>query len=260
MTAESVCKSALDWITREFKDLINESNERNPFVIGIGSGSTIVPFVKFLTEFIISNPSKPYVVCIPTSEQARHLILMSLKYKPFSHSFRLGTLDEFEKVSVTIDGADAVYFNTKFLIKGGGGAHCQEKIVAEASDNYVTVIADQKKIYRNLEEVAIPIEVLPLAVNSLRRLFQDKFGDNLLTCEIRNCPTGCGKIGPIITDNGNIILDVKFKKELFQDPKILDTQIRQYAGVIETGIFWRLPEQTLVIYPETYEKVNQKFL
>ena len=260
MTSESVCKSALDWIIKKFKDLINKSNDMNPFVIGIGSGTTIVPFIKFLAEFIELNPIKPVIVCIPTSEQARQLILTILREQRSSFPFRLGTLDEYEKIYVTIDGADAVYFNNKFLIKGGGAAHCQEKIVAEASVNYVIVIADQKKIEKKLEEVSVPVEVLSLAVNSIKNLFQEEFGNNLLSCEIRNCPSGCGKIGPIITDNGNLILDVKFNQELFNDPKVLDTKIRQYAGVVETGIFWRLPKETLIVYPEINGQVNQKYL
>lgn len=260
MSAESVCKSALDWIIKKFTDLINKSNDTNPFIIGIGSGSTIVPFVKLLTEYVELNPIKPCIVCIPTSEQARYLILTSLRGQKSSFPLRLGTLDEHEKIYVTIDGADAVDLNKKFLIKGGGAAHCQEKIVAEASGKYVIVIADQKKIEKKLDEVAVPIEVLSFAVNSVINLLQEEFGNNLLSCEIRNCPSGCGKIGPIITDNGNLILDIKFNQELFNDPKILDTKIRQYAGVVETGIFWRLPKETLIVYPGTAGQVNQKYL
>lgn len=259
MSAENVCRTAIDWLIKEFNDLINKSNETNSFVIGIGSGSTIVPFVGYLTEFIKCCPKKPSVVCIPTSEQARHLILKSLKEQKSFSLFRLGTLDEYEKVSVTVDGADAVYFENKFLIKGGGAAHCQEKIVAEASGKYVVVVADLKKIEKKLEDVAVPVEVLPLAVNSVKKLFQEEFGENLLSCEIRTCPPGCGKIGPIITDNGNLVLDLKFKQGSFDDPKILDTKIRQYAGIVETGIFWRLPEETLIVYPETNGQVNQKY-
>jgi ribose 5-phosphate isomerase A len=260
MSAERVCWAALGWIIEEFNDLIKKSNESNPFVIGIGSGSTIVPFVKFLSEFTESNTKKPYIVCIPTSEQARHLILTSLRGKRTSSPFRLGTLDEYENVSVTVDGADAVYFKNDFLIKGGGAAHCQEKIIAEASKKYVIVVADQKKIEKDFEEVAVPIEVIPLAVNSIKNLLQEEFGSNLLTCEIRYCPSGCGKIGPIITDNGNLVLDVKFNQELFNDPKMLDTKIRQYAGVVETGIFWRLPQETLIVYPDANGQVNQKLI
>jgi ribose 5-phosphate isomerase A len=260
MTAESVCKAALDWIINEFRHLITESNDKNPFVIGIGSGSTIVPFVKFLTEFVESSNSKISIICIPTSEQARQLILLYLKQKKSSRTFRLGTLDEFEKVSVTVDGADAIYFNNKFLIKGGGAAHCQEKIVAEASDNYVIVVADPQKIERTIEEVAIPVEVIPLAVNSVKRLFQRDFGESLLSKEIRICPPGCGKIGPIITDNGNLILDIKLSRESFKVPEILDTKIRQYAGVVETGIFWRLPEKTLIVSTDINGQVNKKVL
>ena len=258
MSSESVCKIALDWIIKEFNNLISKSSETNPFVIGIGSGMTIVPFIKFLAEFLESNSKGYYCVdCIPTSEQARHLILSNLKLNA-KKPFRLGTLDEYERVSVTIDGADAVFFDKNFLIKGGGAAHCQEKIVAEASGEYVVVLAEKKKIERNLEEVSVPVEVLQFASNSVKKLFHDEFGENLLSCHIRNCPSGYGKIGPVITDNGNIILDLKFKQNLFNDPKVLDTKIRQFAGVVETGIFWRLPKKTLIVFPGDDGQVNQE--
>ena len=245
MSAEIVCNTALGLIIRKFEDQILESNEKFPFVIGIGSGSTIVPFVKQLTEYIISQEVKPYVVCIPTSEQARRLLLDNLKSK----SFRLGTLDEFIKIDVTVDGADAVFFNEKFLVKGGGAAHCQEKIIAEASNYYIIVVADNKKLDKSFESVSIPVEILPLALNSLIQMFKKEFGNELISCNIRNCPSGSGKIGPIITDNGNMILDLKFSEKLSKDPKDLDLRLRQHAGVIETGIFWRIPKETLIIYP-----------
>lgn len=245
MSAEIVCKAALEWILKEFSDKIEKSNENDPFIIGIGSGSTIVPFIKLLAEFVVAKAVKPTIICIPTSEQARHLIIDNLKYK----SFRLGSLDEFNEIDVTIDGADAVYFKEKFLIKGGGAAHCQEKILAEASKNYVIVVADHKKLGKTIDGVTIPVEVLPLALNYLIRLFKNEFVNELLSCIVRNCPSGFGKIGPIVTDNGNLILDLKFTGNLSNNPQYLDLRLRQYAGVIETGIFWRLPKNSSIIHP-----------
>ena len=255
MSAEIVCKAALDWIIKELHEEIKESNENVPFIIGIGSGSTIVPFLKLLTEFVTSKEVKPAIVCIPTSEQARQLILNNLQSK----SFKLGTLDEFNEIDIAIDGADAVFFTEKFLVKGGGAAHCQEKIIAEASNNYIIVVADRKKLENCFETVSIPIEILPLALNSLIRIFKKEFGAELISCNLRNCPPGSGKIGPIITDNGNFILDIKFSESLSNDPRNLDFRLRQFAGVIETGIFWRLPERSLIIYPgsEDDQEVGQ---
>lgn len=247
MSAETICKAALDWIIKEFHAKIEGSTENDPFIIGIGSGSTIIPFVNLLTEFIKAKAVKPTIICIPTSEQARRLILDNLKYK----YFKLGSLDEFNEIDVTIDGADAVFLNEKFIIKGGGAAHCQEKIIAEASKNYIVVVADCKKLEKHFEAVLIPVEVLPLALNSISRLFKNEFGDELISLSIRNCPSGSGKIGPIVTDNGNLILDLKFRKNLLNDPKHLDLRLRQYAGVIEAGIFWRLPKTTLIVYPSS---------
>lgn len=254
-SAESVCKLALNWIIQE----LYNKNEKEIFVIGIGSGSTIVPFVELLGDFAVSNPGKTSIICIPTSEQARHLILSHL-INTNGRSFKLGTLDEYQTINVTVDGADSVYFESKFLVKGGGAAHCQEKIIAEASENYLVVVADEKKIEKPIESVAIPVEVIPLALNSVIRLLKAEFGTDLQSCNIRNCPSGCGKIGPIVTDNGNLIIDLHLSSStaLKNLPRDLDSKIRQYAGVVETGIFWRLPKVSLVIFPEKYGQVIHK--
>lgn len=256
MSAENICRSALNWI---IEVIFNSKKHDRQFYIGIGSGSTIIPFVKLLSDFIISNQNGLSITCIPTSEQARHLILNYLK---LNKSFRLGTLNECERIDVTVDGADSVYFTNKFVVKGCGAAHCQEKLVAESSDNYIIVIADRKKIEKSIEEVVIPVEVLNIASVAVGKKLKKEFGNDLTSCEIRVCPSGCGKIGPIITDNGNLILDLKFSKmsQLFNSPQRLDYRIRQFAGVIETGVFWRLPENSLIIFPDNNEQINQKML
>lgn len=243
MSAEAVCKAALDWIINEFQ--LEDKNDKPPFIIGIGSGTTIIPFVNLLTEFVISKSVKPDIICVPTSEQARHLIIQNLKYK----AFRLGTLDEFIEIDITIDGADAIFLNEKFIIKGGGAAHCQEKIISEASKNYIIIVADHKKLEKSFENVSVPVEILPLALNSLINLFKKEFGNDLISCMTRNCLAGSGKIGPIITDNGNLILDLTFTENISKNAQNLDFRLRKYAGVIATGVFWNLPTKTLVIYP-----------
>jgi ribose 5-phosphate isomerase A len=251
--SELVCQAALDWIVSNHK--IENSTAENPFVIGIGSGTTIVPFVRLLAERMrrlsLQEPGSMRIVCIPTSEQARFLLLETIKStKSISAILRLGTLDEFTEIDVTIDGADAVDFAGKFLIKGGGGAHCREKVICEASDSYVIVLADDSKLKKVREEYVVPVEILPFAFGSLEKKFQTEFADQLLDSKLRQCPSGSGKIGPVVTDNGNFIFDLKFSEEVYLNPSDLDRRIRQHAGVIETGIFWRLPNRNLLIYTE----------
>ena len=260
-----VCKFSLNWILRhdKFSRLIQNSDEKNPFIIGIGSGSTIVPFVTQLSDFLRNKATNmdPVFVCIPTSEQARYLLLDTLKKddKDLKKSLKLGTLDEYEKISVTIDGADAVYLEDKFIIKGGGGAHCQEKIVAEASEFSIIVVADENKIEKNKTEISVPVEVFSLAVLAVSRSLKKEFGSDLLSFDVRQCPPGCGKIGPIVTDNGNLILDLKFTEKLYNKPDELDRRIRQYAGIIETGIFWRNLSNCVVVIAGKDGQVKHKY-
>lgn len=259
-----VCKFSLNWILThdKFSRLIENSNEKNPFIIGIGSGSTIIPFVAQLSAFLKNKPTnmKPVFVCIPTSEQARYLLLDTLKKdKELKNSLKLGTLDEYEKISVTIDGADAVYLKEKFIIKGGGAAHCQEKIVAEASEFSIIVLADEKKIEKNKTLISVPVEVLSLAVSAVSRSLKKEFGIDMLSFDVRQCPSGCGKIGPIVTDNGNLILDLKFTEKLYNKPEDLDRRIRQYAGIIETGIFWRNLSNYVVVIADKDGQVKHKY-
>lgn len=248
-----VGRFALEMILREFDEKFKNSSRSLPFVIGIGSGSTIIPFFTYLVDHIIEMTQKPDIVFIPTSEQARFLILERLEILSNSCSFRLGTLDEFERIELTIDGADAVYLDEKVLIKGGGAAHLQEKIVAEASESCVILVADDKKINKPIENVNIPVEVVPFAVNSVKRSLGQILKGSLESCAIRTCQPGSGKIGPIVTDNGNLILDLKLKS-LLSDLEDIDENIRRCAGVLCTGIFWKLPRRVTIVYPDAKQE------
>lgn len=244
MSAEEIGRFALEIILREFDEKIKSSNMRTTFVIGIGSGSTIIPFFHQLVDRIEQMAVKSNIVFIPTSEQAKFLIL---DRKNIENSYRIGTLNEFERIDVTIDGADAVYFNEKVLIKGGGAAHLQEKVVAEASQSYFILLADEKKINKPIECVDVPVEVISFAVGAVKRSLQVILADKLASCSIRTCQPGSGKIGPIVSDNGNLILDLKLKVDL-KDLERIDGLIRSCAGALCTGIFWQLPKQVTIVY------------
>lgn len=247
MSAEEIGRFALEMILKEFDETIKSSKRGTPFIIGIGSGSTIVPFFNQLVDHIEQMVESPNIVFIPTSEQAKFLIL---DRKNVTNAYRLGTLDEFESIDVTIDGADAVYFNEKVLIKGGGAAHLQEKVVAEASHRYVILVADEKKINKPIEGVAVPVEVIPFVSGAVKRSLQAIMKDKLVSCSIRSCQLGSGKIGPIVTDNGNLILDLKLRIDLADLGKT-DELIHMCAGALCTGIFWQLPKMVTIVYPES---------
>ncbi len=194
-------------------------------IVGIGSGSTVVYAVQHLAERIQSK--KWHVVCIPTSYQARQLII--------DHNLILGTLDQYPRIDIDIDGADEVDPDLN-LIKGGGGCHTQEKIVAACAKKMI-IIVDYRKRSKQLGTVwraGIPIEIIPSAYKSLIPQLQGMGG----TPKLR---IGTAKMGPVFTDNGNFLLDVDFGP--ITHPDLLHQQLKLLVGVIETGLFVQMAEK-----------------
>uniref|UniRef100_A0A8C0HDV8 ribose-5-phosphate isomerase n=1 Tax=Chelonoidis abingdonii TaxID=106734 RepID=A0A8C0HDV8_CHEAB len=192
----------------------------NNQVLGIGSGSTIVPVVHRLAERV--KQENLNIVCIPTSFQARQLILQN--------DLSLSDLDRHPELDVAFDGADEVDSDLS-LIKGGGGCLTQEKIVAGYAKCFV-VVADYRKNSKNLGEQwkkGIPIEVIPMAYVPVTRAVTRKFGG---VAELR---MAVRKAGPVVTDNGNFILDWKFDK--VHKWNEVNTAIKMIPGVVETGLF-----------------------
>nr|CAB3265691.1 ribose-5-phosphate isomerase-like [Phallusia mammillata] len=193
---------------------------KNGQKVGIGSGSTI----KFAVERIAERTKDESlnVVCVPTSFQARELILSS--------GLVLESLDTTPVLDVAIDGADEV--DKDFvLIKGGGGCLTQEKIVAAAAKKFI-VIADYRKDSTLLGEQykkGIPVEVIPMARVPIKRKIESNFGGK---AELR---MAINKAGPVVTDNGNFILDWKFDK--VHKWSEVHKEIKLMPGVVETGLF-----------------------
>jgi len=190
-------------------------------VVGIGSGSTIVYAVKRLAERV--KQENLHIRCIPTSFQARQLILQ--------HGLVLGDLEIDEKIDVTIDGCDEADKDL-VLIKGGGGCQTQEKIVAAYSDTFI-VIADYRKDSVRLGEAwkYIPIEVIPMAYRQVMSKLSSQLGGK---AELRMAKA---KAGPVVTDNGNLILDWHWDQEREMNWEEVNTTIQCMAGVVETGLF-----------------------
>lgn len=165
---------------------------RDGFVVGVGSGSTVVYAAERLGELVREGGLR--VKCIPTSFQSRQLIAQ--------HALTLTSLDEHPEIDVTIDGADEVDLQLN-CIKGGGGCQLQEKIVAFAAKKFV-VIADYRKESAALGEQwtqGVPVEVVPMAYVPLSRSMRALGGEPVLRMAQR-------KAGPVVTDNGNFVLDV----------------------------------------------------
>ena len=195
---------------------------KKDMVLGIGSGSTIVYAVQRLSEVV--KEQNLNVVCIPTSFQAKQLIL--------ANNLTLGELDTKPKLDLVIDGADECDKDMT-LIKGGGGCLLQEKIVASCADKMV-VIADYTKDSAKLGQTykkGVPIEVVPMAYVPIKIKVEKAFGGE---CRLR---MAVAKAGPCVTDNGNFILDWIFDGEREFDWASVNQQIQMIPGVVETGLF-----------------------
>ncbi|XP_078080173.1 ribose-5-phosphate isomerase [Mustelus asterias] len=194
--------------------------------LGIGSGSTIVYAVDRIAKRVQDENLK--IVCVPTSFQARQLILQ--------HQLTLSDLDRHPELDVAIDGADEVDSDLN-LIKGGGGCLTQEKIVAACAKEFI-VVADYRKDSKSLGEKwkkGVPIEVIPMAYVPVTKAIAAKFGG---AAELR---MAVNKAGPVVTDNGNFILDWKFDN--ISDWKNVNIDIKMIPGVVETGLFIGMAER-----------------
>jgi len=211
---------------------------KDGFVVGLGSGSTAAFAIKAIAEKIKSE--KLSVMGIPTSYQAFLLAVES--------GVPVTTLDEHPKIDVAIDGADQITPELN-LIKGMGAALAREKIVAAASKVNI-IIADQHKKVKLLgeEDQSVPIEVLPFAISLVKQKIINVGGKPVLR-------EGKGKLGPVITDNGNAILDSYFGE--IADPANLEIKIKMIPGVVESGLFVRLTDIAYVGSVSAVEKIER---
>ncbi|ORY84485.1 putative RKI1-D-ribose-5-phosphate ketol-isomerase [Protomyces lactucae-debilis] len=193
-------------------------------VIGIGSGSTVI----YAVERILMRDDTSQITFIPTGFQSKELIT--------GGRLRLGEIDGFPVIDVAFDGADEVDANLQ-CIKGGGACLFQEKLVASCAKKFV-IVADYRKNSKQLGEKwaqGIPIEVVPLAhAKVIRDLLEMGAQEPALRMG------GKAKAGPVLTDNGNFIIDAPFP--LGKDPKTLEHDIKQLVGVVECGLFVGMAE------------------
>ncbi len=186
-------------------------------VLGIGSGSTVEIFLNLLGERIKREGMEIYG--IPSSYQS---YLLAIK-----NGIKVVDLIEYEP-EICIDGADQVDAKMN-CIKGGGGAMTREKIVARASKK-VVIIVDESKLVEKLS-IPVPVEVLPFAYGYVTKKLNEI---GAVRVELRH---GSGKIGPVITDNGNYILDCDFGEVPDNKVEKKEVEINLLPGVIENGLF-----------------------
>ncbi|MBM3603420.1 MAG: ribose-5-phosphate isomerase RpiA [Alphaproteobacteria bacterium] len=189
--------------------------------LGLGTGSTASIMVRELAGRVAREGLK---LRFAATSQATADLAESL-------GLRVETLDEIGWLDMTIDGADEVDPHLH-LIKGGGGAHLREKVVAAASERMV-VIADPAKVVETLGAFPLPVEVLSFGFETTRRLIR-KLLDTLELGE-RDVLQRLKGSDPWVTDEGNLILDLHL--EVIPDPAALARGLSCIPGVVEHGLF-----------------------
>jgi len=198
---------------------------RDKMMVGLGSGTTVAEIIRVLAKL------KSKATFIPSSSPTQRLA--------GDLGLKLSSLDVHEKLDLMIDGADEVDpdFN---MIKGGGGAHTREKIVAGAAKR-VVIVVDRTKLVKKLGERApVPVEVIPFARDYTARKLAELGGEP----KLRGAASG----SPFVTDDGNYILDVKFHS--IPKPAELEQKINRVPGVVENGIFVGVADMVLVGYSD----------
>lgn len=202
---------------------------RDGMKLGLGTGSTAKHFVELLGEKVRAGMK---VIGVPTSEATR------------ADAERCGvpltTLDEVDRLDLTIDGADEID-GALNLIKGGGGALLREKIVAAASDRMI-VIADDSKWVEPLGRFPLPIEVVPFGLGATLRAIEAAFAATGVAGEltIRKGQNGHA----FVTDGGHWIVDAHLGR--IPDAPRLATSLASIPGVVEHGLFIGLADMAIL--------------
>ena len=197
-------------------------------VLGLGSGSTAALMIQELGAKLRRGELKD-IVGVTTSFQGEVLAA--------ELGIPLQSLNAVARIDLAIDGADEVDPAMQ-LIKGGGACHVQEKLVACRADRFVVVV-DASKLVDTLNlGFLLPVEVLPGAWRQVKGQLGEMGGDAQLRMAVR-------KAGPVVTDQGNLVLDVSFAGGI-PDPLGLEKDINNLPGVLENGLFVNLTDQVLV--------------
>ena len=193
-------------------------------VVGLGTGSTTHHFIRYLGERVKNEELD--ILGIPTSFQSLILARES--------GIKITTLDEYD-INIAVDGADEVNPSLD-LIKGGGAAHTLEKLVDSSADEFV-VIVDDSKMVDSLGKFPVPLEIIPDSLRLVKNAVIEMGG----VPELR---MGIQKDGPVITDNGNFVLDTKFDD--IENPYELEIELNTIPGVLENGIFAGITDKVIV--------------
>jgi ribose 5-phosphate isomerase A len=201
---------------------------RDGMVLGLGSGSTAALMIRELGARLQRGELRE-ITGVTTSFQGEVLAA--------ELGIPLTSLNAVRTIDLAIDGADEVDPSFQ-LIKGGGACHVQEKLVARRASRFVVVVDASKLVERLNLGFLLPVEVLPGAWRQVQGQLGEMGGEAQLRMAVR-------KAGPVVTDQGNLVLDVRFQGGI-ADPESLEKEINNLPGVLENGLFVNLADQVLV--------------
>ncbi|MGQ9478400.1 MAG: ribose 5-phosphate isomerase A [Thermoproteota archaeon] len=190
-------------------------------IVGLGSGRTIADSFLPLLAGRINSGALRDVYFVPSSYQ--------VELRALEMGFKLLSFNQVDYVDVTVDSADLFEKETFTAIKGGGGALLLEKVLSTMSKKVVLILDEAKLVERIPPGVLIPIEVVPNLILNVKKHLEKTLGVDI---RIRS---GSGKVGPVITDLGNAILDIPYANNISLEK--LDDILNETPGVLENGIF-----------------------
>lgn len=193
-------------------------------IIGLGTGSTTHYFIEKVGMRI--KEEEISVMGVPTSY---HSFMLAKQW-----NIPVTTLEE-HNIEIAVDGADEIDPNLN-LIKGGGGAHTLEKIVDYSADKLV-IIADDSKLVDRLGNFPVPLEIIPESTKLVFGSLRDMGADPKIRMAV-------AKDGPVISDNGNFIIDANFHG--IDNPIQLEKDLNSIPGVIENGIFSQMVDKVIL--------------
>ncbi len=198
--------------------------------VGLGTGSTAAWLVRRLGERVKEEGLR--IRCVPTSTRTAELAQ--------EVGIEVVSLDQVGWLDLTIDGADE-FDGDLNLIKGGGGAHLQEKVVATASDEMV-VIADAGKEVETLGAFPLPVEVIPFGWQTSRMLIEEM----LDSMDVLGTSAALRMDGdaPFVTDEGNHILDLHLQR--IGNARQVALVLNQVPGVVENGLFIDICDKVVI--------------
>ena len=201
---------------------------RDGMVLGLGSGSTAALMIQALGAKLRRGDLHD-IVGVTTSFQGEVLAA--------ELGIPLKSLNAIDRIDLAIDGADEVDPSFQ-LIKGGGACHVQEKLAARRADRFVVVVDSTKLVDTLNLGFLLPVEVLPGAWRQVQGQLKEMGADAQLRMAVR-------KAGPVVTDQGNLVLDGKFAGGI-TNPAALEKEINNLPGVLENGLFVDITDQVLV--------------